>query len=69
MMVFGQAFPASHNIVGSHPGLLNPDWVEALMGLPAGWTACGSSATESCPPPQSEPSAPFTPDSSHEQRT
>lgn len=48
-------------------GKLNPRWVETLMGLPVGWvmpsckspmtiapTNCDSSATESCPPPQSE---------------
>ena len=48
-------------------GKLNPRWVETLMGLPVGWvmpscvspvtierTSCGSSATESCPPPQPE---------------
>ena len=23
-------------------GQLNPDWVEHLMGLPPGWTDCGS---------------------------
>ena len=51
-------------------GKLNPRWVETLMGLPVGWTmpscpspvtiaptSCASSATESCPPPQSLPSA------------
>jgi hypothetical protein len=26
-------------------GLLNPTWVEWLMGFPAGWTDCGPSAT------------------------
>jgi hypothetical protein len=25
----------------SHPGQLNPDWVEMLMGFPIGWTDCG----------------------------
>lgn len=48
-------------------GKLNPRWVETLMGVPVGWvmpsckspvtiarTSCDSSATESCPPPQSE---------------
>jgi hypothetical protein len=47
-------------------GKLNPRWVETLMGLPIGWTmpsctspqtiapmSCGSSAMESCLPPQS----------------
>lgn len=28
-------------------GALNPTWVEWLMGLPAGWTDCGPSATRS----------------------
>jgi len=53
-------------------GKLNPRWVETLMGLPVGWvmpscaspviielTNCDSSATESCLPPQSEPSELF----------
>ncbi len=48
-------------------GKLNPRWVEALMGLPIGWTmpsctspqtiapmSCDSSAMASCLPPQSE---------------
>ena len=30
-------------------GKLNPDWVEQLMGLPAGWTDCDYSATELSP--------------------
>ena len=25
----------------SPPGVLNPDWVEQLMGFPTGWTDCG----------------------------
>lgn len=29
----------------SHPGQLNPDWVEMLMGFPIGWTDCGLSGT------------------------
>jgi hypothetical protein len=29
----------------SHPGQLNPDWVEMLMGFPVGWTDCGLSGT------------------------
>jgi hypothetical protein len=50
-------------------GKLNPRWVEALMGLPIGWTmpsctspqtiapmSCDSLAMELCQPPQSEPS-------------
>ncbi len=35
-----------------HPGQLNPDWVEWLMGWPIGWTACGPAGTESCPSKQ-----------------
>jgi len=29
----------------SHPGQLNPDWVEMLMGFPIGWTASELSGT------------------------
>ena len=29
------------NTTGKHLGLLNPDWVENLMGLPLGWTDLG----------------------------
>tara|TARA_R110002126_G_scaffold176495_1_gene325132 strand:- start:302 stop:733 length:432 start_codon:yes stop_codon:yes gene_type:complete len=33
-----------HRVIGkgptSHPGQLNPDWVEMLMGYPIGWTDC-----------------------------
>ena len=29
-------------------GQLNPDWVEALMGVPIGWTDCGHSVTGLC---------------------
>ena len=32
----------------------NPKFMEVMMGLPTGWTACASSATESCQPPQSK---------------
>jgi hypothetical protein len=39
-----------HRVVGkgptSHPGQLNPDWVEMLMGFPAGWTDCAPSGTQ-----------------------
>lgn len=34
----GQAAQVSPSTHGSRPGLLNPDWVETLMGLPVGWT-------------------------------
>jgi len=54
----GRPAPASPSTDGSRLGLLNPDWVEALMGLPAGWTDCASSVTESSQPPQSSHSAP-----------
>ena len=30
-------------------GLLNPEWVEWLMGFPIGWTDCDASETQSCP--------------------
>ena len=30
----------------SHPGQLNPDWVEMLMGFPVGWTDCAPSETQ-----------------------
>jgi len=30
-------------------GVLNPEWVEWLMGFPAGWTDCGDSVTPSSP--------------------
>jgi hypothetical protein len=61
--------PAQRNLStdGSHPELLNPRWVETLMGVPIGWTmpSCtspvtiaptnsDSSETESCQPQQSE---------------
>ena len=48
----GRQAPVNPSTLGSRPALLNPDWVEALMGLPAGWTDCASSATESSPQPQ-----------------
>ena len=39
----GQANPSGPK---NRPALLNPDWVETLMGLPIGWTDLGSWATE-----------------------
>ncbi len=30
----------------SHPGQLNPDWVEMLMGFSVGWTDCAPSETQ-----------------------
>ena len=39
-----------HRVVGkgptSHPGQLNPDWVEMLMGFPVGWTDCAPLETQ-----------------------
>jgi hypothetical protein len=34
----GPLAEANRNTPGSRPGSLNPDWVEALMGAPPGWT-------------------------------
>jgi hypothetical protein len=34
-------------------GVLNPKWVEWLMGFPIGWTDLGDSGTPSCPKSQS----------------
>ena len=39
-------------------GPLNPSFVEAMMGLPIGWTDCASSETVSSPRPPHSPSAP-----------
>jgi len=41
--------PGSPNTSGLR---LNPSFVEALMGLPVGWTDCASSETPSAPPKQ-----------------
>lgn len=35
----GQLDAENLSTPGSRPGSLNPDWVEALMGAPPGWTA------------------------------
>jgi len=43
--------PSTH---GKPRAQLNPDWVEQLMGLPIGWTACASAGTESFQQPQLE---------------
>lgn len=42
--------------------VLNPQFVEALQGWPIGWSACGSSATESSPSKQPSPCDFSTPD-------
>ena len=34
---------------GSKPAVLNPDFVEALMGLETGWISCASRAMGSVP--------------------
>ena len=46
---YGHPDQANPSTTGKSQGLqgkLNPDWVEQLMGLPAGWTDLGSWATE-----------------------
>lgn len=45
----------SSAIIPSSRLRLNPMFVEWLLGLPSGWTACGCSATESCQLPQPKP--------------
>jgi hypothetical protein len=51
----GHPDPENPSANGSPRGQLNPDWVEALMGIPIGWTDCGSAATASCQTPQPAP--------------
>ena len=48
-------------------GILSPNWVEQLMGLPVGWTQVGTastasahSGTDASPPPSPSPSEPST---------
>ena len=41
---------------GSATVVLNPQFVETLMGFPIGWTDLGLSATPSCPSKQPKPS-------------
>lgn len=48
MVIYGRPDPVNNSMLGSRRGLLNPPWVEALMGLPIGWTDCACSAMESC---------------------
>ena len=43
---FGRPDPARFKKFGKSRGLLNPAWVEQLMGLPPGWTGLGSWGTE-----------------------
>lgn len=45
-MIAGQQGQWRSSTPGNRPGLLNPAWVENLMGLPIGWTDCGFSETE-----------------------
>jgi len=71
-----QGRQGGENLQTQAKGKLNPRWVEALMGLPIGWTmpscadlgivvsmSSGSSATASCPQPQSGPSGSSLPNS------
>lgn len=71
-----QGRQGGENLQTQAKGKLNPRWVETLMGLPIGWTtpSCadlaivvsmnsGSSATGSCPQPQSGPSESSQPSS------
>ena len=54
--VNGQPGQVQNNTNGSRPGPLNPEWVEALMGVPTGLTELGCWGTESSPPRQPSPS-------------
>ena len=54
--VYGQQDQPKPSTNGKSQGLLNPSWVEQLMGLPVGWTDLGSWATESSQQQQPEPS-------------
>jgi len=71
-----QGRQGGENLQTQAKGKLNPRWVETLMGLPIGWTmpscadlgivvsmSSGSSATGSCPQPQSGPSGSSLPNS------
>ena len=74
--VGNQGQQGGENLQTQAKGKLNPRWVETLMGLPVGWTmpscadlgivvstSSGSSATASCPQPQSGPSGSSLPSS------
>ena len=41
----GPPDPETPNATGNRLGLLNPTWVETLMGYPPGWTAFAPSET------------------------
>ena len=71
-----QGRQGGENLQTQAKGKLNPRWVETLMGLSVGWTmpscadlgivvstSSGSSATASCPQPQSGPSGSSLPSS------
>ena len=45
-VVAGQHDPDNLNTNGNRRGLLNPAWVETLMGFPTGWTDCVRLATQ-----------------------
>ena len=44
--VYGQQDQPKPSTNGKNQGLLNPNWVEQLMGLPVGWTDLGYWGTE-----------------------
>lgn len=45
----GQQDKTNHNMNGNQTVVLNPDWVETLMGYPIGWTESKHWATQLCP--------------------
>lgn len=47
--VRGPQDQAKNRSSGNH-FVLNPEWVETLMGFPTGWTDCGRWGTQSSPP-------------------
>lgn len=55
VVVCGQQDQANPSTNGNRPGQLNPDWVEALMGYPPGWTVCNCSETPSSQTPPNSP--------------